>query len=154
MTKTESHKIELKDLLNEYLKSKDEKALIQYFIKNSNLPGRRGNIEMAVAFTDIISENFKENIAEIWNISIKLTQMSSIVAPTNNPKEMIPFSGTRALGSIGALSDDYFEKSLVYLKELANDSRWRMREAVAAAIGQILLQRGQMAFNKLEQWIN
>jgi hypothetical protein len=152
LRKIDVHKLELKALLNEFLKTNDEKPLIQYFTKNSNLPGRRGNIEMAAAFDDIIREEFQANIEEIWKLSIKLTQITSSDAPTNNPKEMIPFCGTRAIGSIGAISDDFFKKSLIHLKELANDSRWRMREAVAASIGRILLQRGQKLMNDLIQW--
>ena len=122
MTKIEVHKIELKPILNDYLRTTDEKPLIQYFIKNSNLPGRRGNIEMAAAFDEIIRDDFKENIDQIWTLSVKMTQVSSIDAPTNNPKEMIPFCGTRALGSIGSISEDYFGKALAHLKVLANDS--------------------------------
>ena len=109
---------------------------------------------MASAFDEIIREEFTDHLDDVWNLSLKLTKISSTEAPTNNPKEMIPFCGTRGLGSIGAISEDHFKQAVTYLKELANDSRWRMREAVAAAIGRILLQRGQPLFHELEQWID
>lgn len=108
---------------------------------------------MASAFDKIIEEDFTNHLDDVWNLSVKLTQLSSQEAPTNDPKEMIPFCGARALGSIGAISEDYFKTSVIILRELANDSRWRMREAVAAALGRILLQKGQLLFHELEQWI-
>jgi hypothetical protein len=151
--KIDIHKQDLKDLLSNFLETTDEKPLIQYFIKHSNLPGRRGNLEMAGAFDAIIREEYAEKISELWTLSIILTDISAEEAPTNNPKEMIPFCGTRALGAIGSISETYFDKVLVTLKELANDSRWRMREAVAAAIGRILTLKGQEGLPTLESWI-
>jgi hypothetical protein len=153
LRKIDIHKEDLKDLLRESLESKDEKPLIKYIIANSNLPGRRGNIEMAAAFDQVISESFQDNLNKIWDLSVNLTKISSYDAPTNNPKEMIPFCGTRALGAIGAISDIHFEKIITKMKELANDPRWRMREAVAAAIGRMLKQRGQRVLHELETWI-
>ncbi|MHA2388938.1 MAG: HEAT repeat domain-containing protein, partial [Candidatus Hodarchaeales archaeon] len=135
------------------LETKNEKRLINYITKNSNLPGRRGNLEMAAAFDGIIREEFLENLEELWSLSVTLTNKSEAEAPTNNPKEMIPFCGTRALGAIGTVSETYFDQALDNLKVLANDTRWRMREAVAAAIGQILMKRGQEGLQTLESWI-
>ncbi|MFW9856561.1 MAG: HEAT repeat domain-containing protein [Candidatus Thorarchaeota archaeon] len=154
MRKTDTHKKDLKDLLTDFLSTWDDIPITQYFIQNSNLPGRRGNLEMASAFVNIIEEEFTDHLDGIWNLSVGLTKMSSTEAPTNDPREMIPFCGTRALGSIGAISDDYFKKSIIILRELASDPRWRMREAVAAALGRILLQRGQLLIHELEHWIN
>jgi hypothetical protein len=151
--KIDIHKRDLNTLLKEYVETKDEKPLIDYFIKYSNLPGRRGNLEMATAFDTIIREEYTENLDGLWSLSIELTQISAEEAPTNTSREMIPFCGTRALGAIGATSETYFDQALDNLKTLANDTRWRMREAVAAAIGQILMKKGLEGLQTLESWI-
>lgn len=74
MRKIDIHKKDLQDLLSKYLETLDEEPLIQYFIKHSNLPGRRGNLEMAGAFDALIREKFVENLVKIWDLSIKLTR--------------------------------------------------------------------------------
>ncbi|MFX1512576.1 MAG: hypothetical protein ACFFCQ_08315 [Promethearchaeota archaeon] len=153
MGKKDRHKTDLIPIMNNLLKTKNEELLIKYFIRNSNLPGRRANLEMAAAFTEVIEEQFTEDLDIIFDICEKLIQISPEKAPTNEPREILPFCGVCAIGKIGALSEKYFPKSIIYLKDLANDSRWRMREAVRIGIERILLKNSQKVTNELENWV-
>lgn len=92
-----------------------------YLLEQSRLPGPRANIELARAValegTPEQFESFLENTAEI--------------APTNNPREFLAFCGVLGLGRL--LAEGQTE-CLDDLRQIANDPRWRVREAVALAI--------------------
>ncbi|MHA2364123.1 MAG: hypothetical protein ACXAC7_09195 [Candidatus Hodarchaeales archaeon] len=153
MGKRDNHKKELKTLIKDFMKIDDEKIVIEYLIKNSNLPGRRANIEMAQAFADVVKEDFLINENLFWNLCLKLTELASEQAPTNNPKEILSFSGTIALGSIGAISENHYQDSMALLQNLAKDSRWRIREAVCFAIQRIIQKKEMTIFETLDIWV-
>lgn len=132
--KKEKHKEDFKQFFQNFLRDNDEKPIFEYIIKNSNLPGRRANLEMAYAFDECISEITNEFDSLLWSLLGKLTEISDKEASTNNPKEFLSFCGTVGLGSMPTLNEKYYDKTLSKLKILASDSRWRMREAVGMAI--------------------
>lgn len=109
------------DLINELIPILNDKDRLEKFIiKNSNLPGPRGNLELAFALADIY-ENF--------DVLIEWTRISEDQADVNNPKSFLAFCAVVCLGSIYSKRKN--EKIIAILKQLANDGRWRMKEAVA-----------------------
>jgi len=120
---------ELKPILN------DKEKLEKFIVKNSNLPGPRGNLELAFAFAEIY-DNF--STLQGW---LKITEDQ---ADVNNPKSFLAFCAAVCLGKIYTKRKD--KKIITILKKLANDGRWRMREAVAFGF-QII---GENNFNDLE----
>ncbi len=93
------------------------------FLKeHSNLPGPRANIELAQAFAHIGTlMDFK-----------KLIRLDVDEAPENTPEEFLTFCGVLGYGQYLA---KYHDSGLLkQLRERANDSRWRIREAVAMAL--------------------
>ena len=56
MSRKESYKEHLNDLINEALKTGNEENLTKYLTLNSNLPGPRGNLELAEAFADVVKD--------------------------------------------------------------------------------------------------
>lgn len=100
----------------------DRHKLEQFIIKNSNLPGPRGNIELSFALAEIYND---VDVLYDW---LKVTEE---VADTNNPKAFLPFSALVSLGKIYTNKKD--KKIISVLKKSANDGRWRIREAVAFA---------------------
>jgi hypothetical protein len=154
LRKIDKHKIDLKNFFDDFSKTKNEKPIFEYFIKNSNLPGRRANLEMAQAFADLVEESFIQNMESIWNLCMSLIEITPDEAPTNNPREILPFCGTCALGSIAAISEAHYPISVSSLKDLANDSRWRMREAVRMGIERILVKKHEKMLDDLNKWIN
>lgn len=92
-----------------------------FLLKESGLPGPRGNIELAQA------------VAEEGNLSLfqHLVTFTADKAPTNSPYEFLAFCGVIGLGRVLAEGN---ESILMDLLHFANDPRWRMREGVAMAL--------------------
>ncbi|MBI1937269.1 MAG: hypothetical protein HYS25_04020 [Ignavibacteriales bacterium] len=137
MTKKEELTQKLKLIVN------DRKKLEQFILKNSNLPGPRGNIELAFALAEIFDQI---DVLFDW---LKITEEE---ADTNNPKAFLPFCAAVCLGKIYTKKKN--KKIITVLKKSANDGRWRMREAVAFAF-QII---GENNFDELKnifsEWNN
>lgn len=98
MSKKEAHKKVLADLLNEFLRTGDEEKIREYLISNSNLPGPRGNLELADVFAEIIEDYSTKNPPKIWGFASRLANVSANEAPVNSPKEFLPFCGVVAVG--------------------------------------------------------
>ena len=108
--------------VNDYLKILKEKDDWEtYLMKESGLPGPRGNLELAQAVAILGDRAFFQHL---------LTYHPEI-APTNSPEEFLAFCGTLGLGRLLAEGD---RQNLVKLRELASDPRWRIREGVAMAL--------------------
>lgn len=105
-------------------------------ISKSNLPGPRGNLGLADAFADCFETTEVGN--ELWNLLQGWLELPIDVAPTNHPKEFLPFCATLALGAYYFHANEIRRKEIVSLfKRAMGDSRWRMREAVAMGFQRI-----------------
>ena len=110
-----------------------------YLLTNANLPGPRGNLELASAAADVGDEaQFRR-----W------AGLGPDVAPENTPGCFLAFCGVVGLGAIMARGSGRgagtspglpFHDAggatppLRTLRTLASDPRWRVREAVAMAL--------------------
>ncbi len=93
-----------------------------YLQQNSGLPGPRGNLELAQAAAQLGSPaQF-----EAW-----LNDNPPELAPENTPQTFLVVCGTIGLGRL--LAEGELGR-LQELRQLANDPRWRVREAVAMAL--------------------
>jgi len=92
-----------------------------YLLKESGLPGPRGNIELAQAVAN-------EGDRELFQ---RFLTYHADIAPVNSSYEFLAFCGTLGLGRLLAEGDTSL---LQTLRTLASDPRWRMREAVAMAL--------------------
>ena len=92
-----------------------------YLLKESGLPGPRGNIELAQVVAD-------EGDLQLFQRYITYTTNK---APTNSPYEFLAFCGIVGLGRLLAEGN---HNLLNTLRQHASDSRWRIREAVAMAL--------------------
>jgi hypothetical protein len=107
------------DIYRERLMNVDD--LDTYLMKESGLPGPRGNIELSRAVADWGDEaTFKH-----------LLSYDPDNAPTNTPGEFLAFCGTVGMGKL--LADGDMDK-LAVLRAQASDPRWRIREGVAMAL--------------------
>ncbi len=102
-------------------KLKSQKDWDSYLLKESGLPGPRGNLELAQAFAEIGDEG---KIKEYLSIELE-------DAPTNSAKVFLTFCGVVGLGT---LINQGKKEYLSRLRGFASDSRWRIREAVAMAL--------------------
>jgi hypothetical protein len=153
MRKKENHKRDLAQFFDEFLTTEDERAIIDYLLAHSNLPGRRGNLELAGAFAELAEDYYEKDIERVWNFCLKLTEVSAEEAPVNDPKEFLPFCGACALGAIGSVSPTLYRNALARLNALANDPRWRTREGVAMGIQKLVEREGEKTLKELESWI-
>ncbi len=116
--------------------------LKEFIIENSNLPGPRGNLELAFALAKTY-----DNL----DVLLEWLKITEERAGVNDPKSFPAFCAAVCLGKIYTKTKD---KNLIsILKKLANDGRWRMREAVAFGFQTI----GENDFKDLKsifsQWI-
>ena len=153
MTKKEKHRQDLIGLFGEFAETGDPEIIADYVVTNSNLPGRRANLELAEAFGDAVEHGTGEEDGKLWELCMGLTGISADEAPVNAPREFLPFCGAIGVGSIGAVSPAFCEQALATLKTLANDPPWRMREAVCFGLQRLLAIRSQDTLQNLEGWV-
>lgn len=99
----------------------DEDAWEAYLRTHSELPGPRGNLELAFAFAEVAPAEMR------WRFS----ELDAIHAPTNTPGEFVAFCGVLGLGAIAAHGGT---DAVDALRTHASDARWRVREAAATAL--------------------
>lgn len=92
-----------------------------YLKQHSNLPGPRGNLELA----QVVALEGQEAQFLRW-----LT-LDANCAPVNSPEEFLAFCGVVGLGRLIAEGK---REHLKTIRPFASDVRWRVREAVAIAL--------------------
>lgn len=92
-----------------------------FLLKESGLPGPRGNLELAQVVADL-------GDAGLFR---RYVTYDATKAPTNSPYEFLAFCGVVGLGRLLAEGDT---KELQVLRRFASDPRWRVREGVAMAL--------------------
>jgi HEAT repeats len=95
-----------------------------YLLEHSGLPGPRGNIELGQAAADV-------GTIERFDALLRWTPDR---APVGSSEEFLAFCGTIGLGKLAAGDS---RDMLPGLRELASDTRWRVREAVAMALQRV-----------------
>lgn len=112
-----------------------------FLLKESGLPGPRGNIELGQA------------VAELGNRALfdRYLTYKPDVAPTNSPYEFLAFCGVLGLGHLLA-EGDY--SLLNILRSLSSDTRWRMREGVAMALQRLGDVNMDLLLNEMASWAN
>ena len=119
----------LRPLLN------NPKLLDKFLLKNSNLPSPRANLELIYA----LAENY-DNLEHI----LSWMEITEDKADTNDPQSFLPCCGLVCMGKL--YPSQRHENILTYMKQSANDGRWRIREAVTMGFQQI----GEVNFNILQ----
>jgi len=151
VSKKEAYSRDLQRLLKEYLEESRVVSLVEYLASRSNLPGPRGNLELADALADVLSSMPEETGPRWWRLSEQLCEFTPDLAPTNDPKEFVAFCGVRLLGAIRSSSVPG-SRVLAKLRGHARDPRWRVRESVAMSI-QALVEKDSAVLKQLEAWI-
>jgi len=120
-------------------KLKNLKTWDEYLLCESGLPGPRGNLELIYAVTAVGKEE----------TFLRLLEFTPDRAPVNTPQEFLAACGTVGLGKLlGEGKTEYF----AWLRRLAADPRWRIREGVAMAL-QIYGESHLVdLIERMEQW--
>lgn len=101
-----------------------------YLKKHSNLPGPRANLELVAAAAE------EGDADRLWRLSA-------------SSDEFLALCGTAGLGRI-ALAES--ETVMKWLKELAADSRWRVREGVAIALQRLGQEDMPRLISEMQGW--
>ena len=153
MRKGERHRRNLVPLFDGFVETSDPEGLREYLASNSGLPGPRANLELAGAFADIVAENALTIPHRMWHLCTAMAGIHAGDAPTNEPREFLPFCGTVGIGAIGAASAPLVAPALALLRSRATDPRWRMREAVCFGLQRLLATRRPETINTLAEWV-
>ena len=92
-----------------------------FLLRESGLPGPRGNLELA----QVVADEGNQALFE------RYLAYNADQAPTNSPYEFLAFCGVVGLGRL--LAEGKTEM-LAPLRRCASDRRWRIREGVATAL--------------------
>jgi hypothetical protein len=111
MTKKEEYKYQLQGI----------SIWDEYLLKESGLPGPRGNIELA----QVVADEGNKKLFE------RYLSYTADKAPVNSPYEFLAFCGVIGLGRLLAEGDI---ELLDTIRNYASDPRWRIREGVAMAL--------------------
>jgi len=163
--KTEVYAAELKELMRD---PKNAAELAAKLMAESNLPGPRGNLELAEAFSRAVSTAAAEP-APWLEILYAWAGISAEEAPTGDPREFLPFCALLAFGVLyntptcsgprtgpgGRTEPSVRSEHLVEtIRRAAADSRWRIREAVAMSL-QHLGEGNPAALRRiLDDWLS
>jgi hypothetical protein len=126
MSKTEDYRQTLRTL-NDW---------VPFLMKNSGLPGPRGNLELAYAAADTGSQKQFEHF------------LSFDQAKENTPEVFVLFCGVIGIGKLAASQPDLFHR----VREYASDSRWRIREAVPTGLQLTGDQDMDLLIREMKTW--
>jgi hypothetical protein len=110
-----------------------------FLLRESGLPGRRANLELAQAVAD-------EGDGELFK---RYLAFDPGKAPVNSPHEFLAFCGV--VGS-GRLVAEGKRKVLETLRPYASDPRWRIREGVAMALQRLGRVDMDSLLQEMEDW--
>ena len=110
-----------------------------YLRAESNLPGPRGNLELAHAAADLED---REGIEHFLSFTPQ-------IAPVNTPDEFLAFCGVEGLGRLIAEGQIDLWPTL---RACASDPRWRIREAVAMALQRLGQVDMDILLDQMEIW--
>ena len=116
-------------------KLKERKDWTPFLLKNSGLPGPRGNLELA------------HTVAQQGNKK-QFEQFLTVQAKENTPEVFLVFCGVLGLGKLAASEPKRFAS----LRAYASDPRWRIREAVATGLQLVGDQDMQLLIKEMGQW--
>lgn len=110
-----------------------------YLRAESNLPGPRGNLELAHAVADL---GDRKRIEHFLTFDSKR-------APVNTPDEFLAFCGVEGLGRLIAEGQTDLWPTL---RACASDLRWRVREALAMALQRVGQVDMDLLLDKMDVW--
>src|SRR5256884_3534450 len=101
-----------------------------YLKKHAGLPGPRANLELVAAVADEADPD------RLWRFSA-------------SNDELLALCGTAGLGRVALLEPDTV---MTWLRELASDPRWRVREGVALALQRLGRESMARLLEEMKVW--
>ncbi|MBI5542517.1 MAG: HEAT repeat domain-containing protein [Deltaproteobacteria bacterium] len=108
--------------------------LEKMLLRESRLPGPRGNLELAARFAEAAGRQASD---PLWRLLESWLALSPEQAPVNDPREFLPFCALLAAAETWAGHKSRRRAIAAQVRVAANDPRWRLREGVAQALQRI-----------------
>jgi hypothetical protein len=134
--------------------STDSERITAYLLAHSNLPGKRGNLELAFAFAGYIEELYPAKPELVLTFCEALVIKNPPLGKATGSEEFLPFCGVLSLGRICKIDPIKESDVLVYVKTAAQDERWRIREAAAMAIQDLIDVHPETTIATLRCWVH
>ncbi|TGK80821.1 hypothetical protein EHQ31_12470 [Leptospira montravelensis] len=115
-------------------------AKIEYLLKNSHLPGPRGNLELLYSFSKNANEREVNECLSFYNDEL-----------SNSPEEFVVMCG---IVSYCILNIKNIKKTLTFIRKYVSHSSWRIRESVAIGIQEIAENNKVEILANLKKWMN
>ena len=109
---------------------------VPFLMKNSGLPGPRGNLELAYAVAETGTQKQFEHFL-------------TLDGRENTPEVFVLFCGIVGLGKLAAKQPELFER----VRKYASNLRWRIREAVPTGLQLTGDQDMDLLLSEMKKWI-
>ncbi len=113
---------------------------VENLLKNSGLPGPRGNLELLHEFSKSAAEDEVKECFSFYRENLH-----------NSPEEFVVMCG---IAGYCILNRNNIKNTLTTIRAYASHSSWRIREAVAIGIQEIAENRMDEIINNLKEWMD
>lgn len=153
----------LEPLFAGYLRNGVDTGLRRFALENSNLPGPRGNIELGLAFADVVRAADPGKLEHSLSLCASWIEVGPVDAPGDSPAVMLPFCGALGVAGVSAAACEtgragrrgsVYDRAFEYLYGAASDPRWRVREACAMGLQILIFLADTDALDRLEARLN
>ncbi|MNW35685.1 hypothetical protein D3C74_126850 [compost metagenome] len=123
--------------ISEKLKNAAEFEELEMLLMNeSNLPGPRGNLEVAAFFADQYQSTVVTD--KMWELLLRWVKYDERQAGTNDPRVFLPFCAIQAMGALYIYANEARRELItIEIVKAMNDTRWRIREGAAMSLQRI-----------------
>jgi hypothetical protein len=125
-------------------------ALFDQLAVASGLPGTRVNLVVAQAFASECAARGKATDRLLFTMA----QLSPEAAPGASAREFLPVCGVLGLGERAATDASARAKALAILHDAAEDSRFRVRDAVPMALARVGEELGVLLVSDVASWMD
>ena len=133
----------------------DPEPLERYLKANSRLPGPRMNLSLAMAAGRVAGQTAARPEAEksLESVLDRWSATPVEQAPPNDPGEILPAIAALAYGQVAVTRPEWWDDELAKLRRSAGDTRWRVREMVAAGLQTMLATDWDRTVAALRCWV-
>ncbi len=123
-------------------------ALFRHLARTSGLPGERANLALAESFAEIAVAHGRRADALLCGMAT----LTPAAAPGATAFEFLPVCGIYGLALAASKEERAYRKVVPLLHELADDLRFRVRDAVVAGLAVIGEKRSKQLVSDLASW--
>jgi hypothetical protein len=135
----------------------EQMALERFLAERSGLPGPRLNLALVETFAGLVADYVRrepeppidplEKLLDGW-AALPLED-----APINQPREILPAAAVLSYGKVAVARPDWWPDEIGKVYRAATNSRWRVREIVAAALQNMLAADWPRTYAALQSWL-